>query len=84
MLKIVSTTGVLPKYLHHNQNFLDPPPYLYLNIQKPATLNTCTSVRKFMQIEDVSPTTIDPNYLQLESPKRPQVNGGYLVLTRSH
>ncbi|XP_052748657.1 uncharacterized protein LOC128200179 [Galleria mellonella] len=47
---VLSTTGVIPKQLHHAINTLKLPPNIYHQLQKAVILNTCRIVRKFLQI----------------------------------
>ncbi|CAH2094088.1 unnamed protein product [Euphydryas editha] len=54
---VISTTGVIPRQLHHSLKILDIPPKTYLSLQKAAILNTCRIVRKFLQNDtDAQPT----------------------------
>lgn len=48
---VLSTTGVIPKHIHHGLKLLDLKPNTYILLQKAAILNTCRIVRKFLQIE---------------------------------
>ncbi|CAB3232935.1 unnamed protein product [Arctia plantaginis] len=49
---VLSTTGVIPKHLHHSLKLINLNESVYFNLQKAAILNTCRTVRKFMDIEE--------------------------------
>jgi hypothetical protein len=49
---ILSTTGVIPKHLHHSLKLIDLKRNTYIQMQKAAILNTCRTVRKFLQVDD--------------------------------
>ncbi|XP_052748311.1 uncharacterized protein LOC128200110 [Galleria mellonella] len=49
---VLSTTGVIPKHLHHSLKEIDLRKTLYTTLQKAVILNTCRIVRKFLQIEN--------------------------------
>ncbi|KAG6462064.1 hypothetical protein O3G_MSEX013040 [Manduca sexta] len=46
---VLSSTGVIPKYLLHSLNVINLPENTYITMQKAAILNTCRIVRKFLQ-----------------------------------
>lgn len=46
---VLSSTGVIPKYLHQALKTIDLPNSTYYTMQKCAILNTCRIVRKFLQ-----------------------------------
>ncbi|CAK1579245.1 unnamed protein product [Parnassius mnemosyne] len=49
---VLSTTGVIPKHLHHSLKLLNIKENKYIQLQKAAILNTCRIVRKFLQIDE--------------------------------
>ncbi|KAL0838863.1 hypothetical protein ABMA28_016889 [Loxostege sticticalis] len=53
---VLSSTGVIPKHLHHSIKLLDLPQNAYITMQKAAILNTCRIVRRFLQEEPAIPT----------------------------
>lgn len=48
---VLSTTGVIPKYLNRSLKLIELNDNIYIALQKAAILNTCRIVRKFMQID---------------------------------
>ena len=48
---VLSSTGVIPKYLAHSIKLLGLPENSYITMQKAAILNTCRIVRRFLQDE---------------------------------
>lgn len=59
---VLSSTGVIPKQLHHSLSLLNLPPKSYITMQKAAILNTCRIVRKFLT-SDNSTSYINPTIL---------------------
>lgn len=49
---VLSTTGIIPKHLHHSLKLLDIKNSTYITLQKAAILNTCRIVRKFMELDE--------------------------------
>lgn len=49
---VISATGIIPNHLHHSLSQLNLNDNIYITLQKAAILNTCRTVRKFLQIDD--------------------------------
>ena len=54
---VISTTGVIPKTIHHYLKIINLQDNIIHTLQKAAILNTCRIVRKFLQIEEVDINT---------------------------
>lgn len=52
---IISTTGVVPKSLSKNLEIIDIHPHVVTKIQKAVLLNTCNTVRKFLNLPTTPP-----------------------------